>query len=143
MPPSTMAPGHAHPPGDPSPTSMAHDLDLTALAVVSACVVVWGLVSARLERWNVSAPIAFVVLGLVVTHGPVTLVHLNLHSSGIRSVAEVALALVLFADASRVNARQLRADLALPVRLLGIGLPLSIGAGAALAAGLFSGAGLW
>ena len=103
----------------------------------------WGLVSARLERWNVSAPIAFVVLGLVVTHGPTTLVHFNLHSSAIRSLAEVALALVLFADASRVNVRQLRADLALPVRLLGIGLPLTIGAGAALAAGLFSGAGLW
>ncbi len=127
----------------PPPTFMAHDLDLAALAVVSACVVVWGLVSARLERWNVSAPIAFVVLGLVVTHGPVTLIHFSLHSSTIRSVAEIALALVLFADASRVNARQLRADLALPARLLGIGLPLTIGAGAALAAGLFSGAGLW
>jgi sodium/hydrogen antiporter len=144
VPPSTMAdclPAHAL--ADRSPTTMAHELDLAALAVVSACVVVWGLVSARLERWNVSAPIAFVVLGLVVSHGPVTLVHFNLHSSTIRSVAEVTLALVLFADASRINARRLRADLALPVRLLGIGLPLTIGAGAALAAGLFSGAGLW
>ena len=122
---------------------MTHDLNLAVLAVVSLCVLTWGLVSARFERWNVSAPIAFVVFGLAVTHGPTTLVHLNLHSSVIRSLAEVALALVLFADASRVNARQLRADLALPVRLLGIGLPLTIGAGAALAAGLFSGAGLW
>ncbi|HEX4127837.1 MAG TPA: cation:proton antiporter [Acidimicrobiales bacterium] len=122
---------------------MAHDLNLAALAVISACVVVWGLVSSRLERWNVSAPIAFVVLGLVATHGPVALVHLNLHSSAIRSLAEVTLALVLFADASRVNVHRLRADVALPVRLLGIGLPLTIGAGAALAAGLFSGAGLW
>jgi sodium/hydrogen antiporter len=122
---------------------MAHDLNLAALAVVSACVVLWGLFSSRLERWNVSAPIAFVVLGLVVTHGPTTLVHLNLHSSAVRSLAEVALALVLFADASRVNVHQLRADLAQPIRLLGIGLPLTIGAGAALAAGLFSGVGLW
>jgi NhaP-type Na+/H+ or K+/H+ antiporter len=122
---------------------MAHDLNLAALAVISACVVLWGLVSSRLERWNVSAPIAFVVLGLMVTHGPTTLVHLNLHSSTIRSLAEVTLALVLFADASRVNVHRLRADLAQPIRLLGIGLPLTIGAGAALAAGLFSGAGLW
>ena len=123
---------------------MAHDLNLAALAVVSACVVVWGLVSARLERWNVSAPIAFVVLGLVVTHGPVTLIHFSLHSSTIRSVAEIALALVLFADASRVNARaSCGPTWRCPLRLLGIGLPLTIGAGAALAAGLFSGAGLW
>ena len=122
---------------------MAHDLNLAVVAVISACVVLWGLVSARLERWNVSAPIAFVVLGLVVTHGPTAFVHFDLHSSAIRSLAEVTLALVLFADASRVNVQQLRADLAQPVRLLGIGLPLTIGAGAALAAGLFSGAGLW
>jgi NhaP-type Na+/H+ or K+/H+ antiporter len=122
---------------------MEHDLNLTALAVISACIVVWGLVSARLERWNISAPIAFMVLGLAVTHGPVTLMHLSLHSSTIRSLAEVTLAVVLFADASRVNARQLRAAMAMPVRLLAIGLPLTIGAGAALAAGLFSGSGLW
>ena len=49
---------------------MTHDLNLAALAVISACVIIWGLLSARLERWDVSAPIAFVVLGLVVTHGP-------------------------------------------------------------------------
>jgi sodium/hydrogen antiporter len=122
---------------------MEHDLNLAALAVISACFIVWGLVSARLERWNVSAPIAFVLLGLFVSHGPTALVHFNLHSSTIRSLAEIALALVLFADASRVNARRLWADMAVPARLLGIGLPLTIGAGTALAVGLFSGAGLW
>ncbi|MGA2474775.1 MAG: cation:proton antiporter [Acidimicrobiales bacterium] len=122
---------------------MNHDLNIAALAVVSACVIIWGLVSARLERWDVSAPIAFVVLGLVVTHGPTDIIHFNLHSSTIRSLAEVTLALVLFADASRVNVRALRADAALPARLLGIGLPLTIGAGAATAALLFGSSGLW
>ena len=122
---------------------MTHDLDIAALAVVSACVIVWGLVSARLERWDVSAPIAFVVLGLVVTHGPTTIIDFNLHSSTIRSLAEVTLALVLFADASRVNVRALRSDVALPARLLGIGLPLTIGAGAVTAALLFGSSGLW
>ena len=50
---------------------------------------------------------------------------------------------MLFADASRVNVRALRADAALPARLLGIGLPLTIGAGAGVAALLFGGSGLW
>jgi NhaP-type Na+/H+ or K+/H+ antiporter len=120
-----------------------HEPDLAVLAVVAACVVVWALISARLERWNISAPIAFVVLGLATTHGPTALVRLNLHSSTIRFIAEVTLALVLFADASRVNARRMRSDLGIAVRLLGIGLPLTIGAGTAVAAGLFHGAGLW
>jgi NhaP-type Na+/H+ or K+/H+ antiporter len=122
---------------------MNHEPDIAVLAVVSACVLLWGLVSARLERWDVSAPIAFVLLGLAVTHGPTALIHVNLHSSTIRSVAEVTLALVLFSDASRVNVRALRADAALPARLLGVGLPLTIGAGAGVAALLFGASGLW
>jgi NhaP-type Na+/H+ or K+/H+ antiporter len=122
---------------------MEHDLDFAVLAVVSASVIVWGLLSARLERWDVTAPIAFVLLGLAATHGPTALVHFNPRSSTVRSVAEVALALVLFADASRVNARNFRRGVDVPLRLLGIGLPLTIGAGAALAAGLFPGAGIW
>jgi NhaP-type Na+/H+ or K+/H+ antiporter len=122
---------------------MAHASGFAALAVVSACVIVWGLVSGRLERWDVSAPIAFVVLGVVVTHGPTALVHFTLHSSTIRSLAEVTLAIVLFADASRVNLRALRADAVIPARLLGIGLPLTIAAGVATAALLFGNSGLW
>jgi sodium/hydrogen antiporter len=123
--------------------AMEHSLNVSALAVVSACVVIWGLVSARLERLDVSAPIAFVVLGLIVTHGPLTLIHLQLHSSTIRALVEVTLALVLFVDASRVHVRALLSDISIPVRLLGIGLPLTIGAGAAVAAGLFGWAGIW
>lgn len=122
---------------------MEHGLDTFTLAVVSACVVVWSLVSGRLERWSISAPIAFVVLGLVVTHGPVHLIELNPHSSTILSLAEVTLALVLFTDASRVNLHQLRHDLGLPVRLLAIGLPLTIGFGTAAALGILPGVGIW
>jgi NhaP-type Na+/H+ or K+/H+ antiporter len=120
-----------------------HEVNAAAIAVMSGCVIVWGLVSARLQRFEVTGPIAFLVLGLVTANGPLALIHLGLHSSDIRSLAEITLALVLFADASRVNARALGASMALPVRLLGIGLPLSIGAGTAVAAGLFTGSGLW
>jgi sodium/hydrogen antiporter len=122
---------------------MSHEDGVAALAVVSGCLVLWGIVSARLERWEVSAPIAFVLFGLLATNGPVAVIHLNLHSSTVRSLAEVTLALVLFADASRVNARQLRSAAAEPLRLLGIGLPLTIAAGAGTAALLFGGNGLW
>jgi NhaP-type Na+/H+ or K+/H+ antiporter len=122
---------------------MDNGLNVTAIGVVSGCVLVWGLVSARLQRVNVSAPIAFVVMGLVLGNGPTALLHLHLRSSIIRSLAELTLALVLFSDASRVSAHALRADAVLSGRLLGIGLPLTIATGAALAAGLFAGQGLW
>ena len=141
----TVPAAATHPPARArrEPTRHVNDFNIAVLAVVSACVLVWGLVSARLERWDVSGPIAFMVLGLVVTHGPTAMIHLNLHSSTVRSLAEVTLALVLFADASRVNVRALRADAAIPVRLLGIGLPLTIVAGAAAAEALYHSSGFW
>jgi sodium/hydrogen antiporter len=121
---------------------MHHELN-AAIAVISACVVLWGLVSARLERWEITAPIAFVVLGLATANGPFSLLHLRVHSSDILTLAEVTLALVLFSDASRVNAKTLRAHAELPVRLLAIGLPLTIVAGGGIAAGLFRQSGVW
>jgi sodium/hydrogen antiporter len=41
----------------------------------------------------------------------------------VRTLAEATLALVLFADASRIDLRQLRRGVGVPARLLGIGLP--------------------
>jgi sodium/hydrogen antiporter len=120
-----------------------HASTAATLAVLAACVVGWGLVSARLEHWKVSAPIAFVLLGLTLTHGPIGVVHLQLHSSTIRTVAEITLALVLFSDASRVNARTLAGDAAVPTRLLAIGLPLTILTGSVLGAALLSSNDIW
>jgi sodium/hydrogen antiporter len=122
---------------------MEHGLNVAVMAVVAGSFILWGLFSARLEHWNISAPTAFVVLGVVTVHGPIELIHVQLKSSDIRSLTEVTLALVLFTDASRVNARRLRGDIGLPVRLLAVGLPLTIGAGTAVAFGLFGSSGIW
>ncbi len=122
---------------------MSHGLDTEALAIAAVCIVAWSVCSGRLERIYISAPIAFVVMGLVVTHGPLALIHFSPHSETIRSLAEVTLALVLFTDASRVNIHELRRDVGLPVRLLAIGLPLTIGFGTAAAFGIIPGISLW
>ena len=113
------------------------------LAIVAALVFAWGTLSARLERFDVTAPIVFVVAGVLLTHGP--LAPLGIAPSGelVRSLAEVTLVLVLFSDASRVGLRDLRADMTLCLRLLGIGLPLTIGLGTLLAFALFHGMSIW
>jgi NhaP-type Na+/H+ or K+/H+ antiporter len=51
----------------------------------------------------------------------------------VKLLAEATLAMVLFADASRIDVRVLRAELSVPARLLGIGLPLTLVAGFVLA----------
>jgi NhaP-type Na+/H+ or K+/H+ antiporter len=55
----------------------------------------------------------------------------------VRALAEATLALVLFSDASRIDLGRLRREVGVPVRLLGIGLPLTIALGVAAAAPIF------
>ena len=47
-------------------------------------------------------------------------------SSTVRTLAEATLAVVLFSDSSRIDLRALRREASMPVRLLGVGLPLTI-----------------
>src|SRR5450755_1386801 len=80
---------------------------------------------------------AFVLIGLLL--GPLVIdkVTVTSTSATVRTLAEATLAVVLFADASRIKLRVLRREYVVPLRLLGIGLPLTIAAGAVLAAALF------
>jgi NhaP-type Na+/H+ or K+/H+ antiporter len=114
-----------------------------AVAVVAASVLAWSLLSVRFERWRISAAMLFVALGLVLTNGPLQVVDVHLHSHTIEAAAELALAMVLFTDASRVNFSRLRADAAVPSRLLFLGLPLAIAIGAVAALVVFHGVDGW
>jgi sodium/hydrogen antiporter len=118
-------------------------MSIADLAIVAALVFAWGSVSARLERFDVTAPIIFVVAGLVLTHGPLAVLGIAPSHEAVKVLAESTLVLVLFSDASRVGLRDLRADLGLCLRLLGIGLPLTIGLGMLLALVLFGGINVW
>ena len=113
------------------------------LAIVAALLFGWGALSARLERFDVTAPIMFVLVGVLLTHGPLTSLSITPSHQTVKALAEATLVLVLFSDASRVGLRDLRADAGLCLRLLGIGLPLTIGLGTLLALALFPGLTGW
>jgi sodium/hydrogen antiporter len=112
------------------------------LAIVAALIFGWGTLSARLERFDVTAPITFVLAGLLLTHGPLAVLYVAPSTELIKELAEFTLALVLFSDASRVGLHELRVDAGLYVRLLGVALPLTIGLGTLLAFAL-TGTGIW
>src|SRR3954454_15762549 len=101
-----------------------------SLAVVALTLLAVAAVSRRLSGTAVTPAMVFVAVGLLL--GPKALGALDPHSTGpaVRTVAEATLALVLFSDASRIHLRELRREVGLPVRLLGIGLPLTIALGA-------------
>ena len=108
-----------------------------ALALVAVALLGVATISRRLAGTPITPAILFVAFGLLV--GPKTLDAVDLSSTGstVRVLAEATLALVLFCDASRIDLGQLRRAANVPVRLLGIGLPLTIILGALAAATLF------
>src|SRR4029450_12060073 len=106
-------------------------VDLGALCLILAAIFVWGTFSARAAA--ISTPIFFVATGVIMTQ-VLNLTGLESDPHLIKVVAEVTLVWVLFADASRVRIADLRADRGLYLRLLGLGLPLTIAVGAFAAA---------
>jgi sodium/hydrogen antiporter len=103
------------------------------VAVLTVLVFGWAVVSAALAQRNVTGPLIFAIAGYVLANPDWGPVPVDVEASSIHLMAEVTLALLLFTDAARVNVHELRADAALPVRLLGIGFPLSVIAGAVMA----------
>ena len=113
------------------------------LAIVAALIFAWGAFSARLERFDVTAPIIFVVAGWALTHGPLATIGFTPSNELIKAMAEITLVVVLFCDASRVGLHELRTDLGLYLRLLLVGLPLTIGLGTLLALALPGITNIW
>ncbi len=112
-------------------------MDSLSLAVISALVVGYALISKRLATSVVSAAMFFLAGGALVGSSGLGLVDLPATSHTIERLAEVTLALVLFADASRIRVADLRHQATLPARLLGIGLPLTIVLGSIAGTTLF------
>src|SRR3954454_20257820 len=108
-----------------------------ALALVALALVGVAAVSQRLSGTPITPGILFVAFGLLF--GPEALDGVDLATTGstVRALAEMTLTLVLFADASRIDLGALRRTVDVPVRLLGIGLPLTIALGAVAAAAVF------
>ena len=108
-----------------------------SLAIVAVTLLGVAAISGRLSGTVVTPAMVFVAVGLLV--GPEVVGQIDLESSSgtVRTLAEATLALVLFSDAARVDLRELRREAAVPLRLLGIGLPLTIALGAVGAAAIF------
>lgn len=99
------------------------------VAIVALLVIAFGLVSAPAERRSISAPMVFVIAGVLVGPSVGDVIQLEIDAEVLKLFAEITLVLVLFTDATRIDLRALRGQLQLPARLLGVGLPLTVGLG--------------
>jgi NhaP-type Na+/H+ or K+/H+ antiporter len=101
-------------------------MDSVSLVAITGLLLMYALSSKRLSTSVVSAAMFFLVGGWVIGPSGLDLLALPATSSTVELLAELTLALVLFSDASRVRLSALRQEASLPIRLLGIGLPLTI-----------------
>ncbi len=105
------------------------------IVVVGAALVCFAAVSNRLRGTALTMPIVFVGLGaLTALTGVVTL---SQAVDVVALLAEITLAVIMFSDATRLSLPRLQHTVALPARLLGIGLPLTVAFGSAVALLLF------
>ncbi|MCU0260187.1 MAG: cation:proton antiporter [Ilumatobacteraceae bacterium] len=107
------------------------------LAIIAGAICAYALVSRRLAGSWLSAPMVFLAVGLLVGPEVLGLVEVGAANGVVKLLAEATLAFVLFTDASGLDTRRLRHQSGMPIRLLVIGLPLTIVAGMLVADVMF------
>lgn len=118
-------------------------METLTFALIAAAILGFGLISAKAQKTVFTPPIVFVGLGWLLAGPGLGILDLHISEHAIHTLAELTLVLVLFTDASRIDLRLLRQDHGLPVRLLSIGMPLTILLGGLAAAWLFPSFTLW
>ena len=118
----------------------------SVILFVSLSLLAYALVQQRLKTTIITGPMVMVLLGVLASSDVLGIIEAS-SSDAILSVVGIlfqgTLVLVLFTDAAALNLTAWRKDADYPMRLLGIGLPLTIAFGAVMAAVLFTSLNFW
>ena len=99
---------------------------MVALIVIMMLLLAWALIAGRLARYSVTAPLALLAAGTLLTAGPNPVFIFDIPYAEAEHVVEVILAILLFTDATEVPGGILGREPRLTLRLLLIALPLSL-----------------
>jgi len=113
------------------------------LTTFVSLVFVFSLVSELLERTIVTAPIVFTVAGMLMFSALPSILKAGFNANVFLDLSEVGLVLLLFTDASQTKLVSLRSVGSLPVRLLSVGMLLSIALGILAALLVFPKLSIW
>lgn len=113
------------------------------VVVAGGVVVGYGALSRRLSTTVLSGPLVFLVCGLAIGPPGLDLLNADRDPEVIRTLLESALVLVLFTDAAAIRIEDLRREGFLPLRLLVVGLPVTMALGWLVAWPLLPGLGVW
>jgi NhaP-type Na+/H+ or K+/H+ antiporter len=113
------------------------------VAIFIFVLLVYALLSERIAKTPLTAPIIFTALGMLMHPSWSRIAASGVTANVFLSVAELGLVLLLFTDASRTDLRVLRSIGTLPARLLSAGMLLTILLGAIAARLVFPRLSLW
>ena len=114
--------------------------------IIAGLIVTYAAVSGRIDGTPITSPMVFVGAGVIL--GFFDRFQIGSAESGladpfIEGIFEVTLVIVLFTDASRIDVRKLRTEFKWPLRMLAVGLPLTILLGSVAALWIFSILSFW
>jgi len=114
------------------------------LILFAMLIFAFGLVSRFAERHSITGPMVFMTVGILGSSLVFGFLHVTPEMGPVKLVAELALTLVLFIDATMINRSVFTgASRRIPIRLLLIGLPLTMVLGTFAGVWMFAGAGIW
>lgn len=118
-------------------------MDSQVLLYISISILFFAFISKRIQSTILTAPIVFVIFGVLFSKQVLGIFDIDAESPIIRTIAEITLILVLFSDASRIDLKILKSDHSIPIRLLAKGLPLTIILGTITAVYIFEYLSFW
>ena len=108
------------------------------LAILAAFTFFYAVLSGRIDKLPISAPIVFVLAGLLMGPSALSWLPADVTKGEFRLLVDLTLALVLFADAASSDTSVLRLKIDLPARMLLLGLPGAIALGFVVAYFVFA-----
>jgi NhaP-type Na+/H+ or K+/H+ antiporter len=116
---------------------------VTAIAILAALIFLYSLISHRLERTILTGPMIFTAAGILLYFLLPQEFSGRIQVKPVLKLMEIALAVVLFTDGTRIRIADLIGSASIPSRLLVIGMPLIILAGTITAALIFTELDFW
>ena len=116
---------------------------MTIIAILAALIFFYSLLSHRLERTIITGQMIFTAAGIAFYFIAPDQFPERFQVKPILVLMEIALAVVLFTDGTRIKITELIGSATLPGRLLVIGMPLIILAGTTAAALMFTDLSIW
>ncbi len=111
--------------------------------VLTILVLCYAVVSGLIQRWYVAPALIFVVFGLVLGPSGVDVIRVDAGTLAFTILSQLALTVILFNQASMLDVRTVFGRGRLALRLLAIGIPVSIALGTLVAVVVLPTLGLW